>query len=50
MHYNKYISICRDLINKGISHPYLYGNVINKAKKFISDTSKLMKSLKKSDT
>ena len=35
-----------DLIKKGISQPCFYGDVINRAKKFKSDTSKLVKSLK----
>jgi len=39
-------STCRDLIKKGISHPCFYGDIINKAKKFKPDTSKLVKSLK----
>ena len=39
-------STCRGLIKKGISHPCSYGDVINKAKKFKADTSKLVQSLK----
>jgi len=36
----KYISTCRDLIKQGILNPCYYGDVINKAKRFKSDTSK----------
>ena len=36
-----------DLIKKGTSHSCVYGDVINKAKKKNSDTSKLTKYLKK---
>lgn len=36
----------RYLIIKGISHPYVYGDEINKPKRFKSYTSKLLKSLK----
>ena len=32
--------------SKGISYPFLYSDVINKAKKLTSDTSKLVESLK----
>ena len=42
---HKYNSTCRDLIKKGISHPNFYGNVVNKARKFQSDPSKLIKPL-----
>ena len=44
----KYNSTCRDLNKKRISHPCFYGDVINKAKKFKSGTSKLVKKLEKS--
>ena len=42
----KYNFTCRDLIKQGILHPCFHGDVINKAKKFKSDISKLVKSLK----
>ena len=38
---DKYNSTVKVLIKKDISHPCVYGDVINKATKFISDTSKL---------
>ena len=42
----KYNSTYRDLIKQGILNPCYYGDVINKAKKFKSDTSKPGQSLK----
>jgi hypothetical protein len=41
-----YYRYARDLIQKGISQPCCYCDVINKAKKLKSDTSKLVKFLK----
>ena len=45
MVYIKYSFTCRYLIKKGISHQFFFmaTYVINKAKKFKSDTSKFIK-------
>ena len=42
----KYNYTCRDLTKKGISHPCFYGDLINIAKIFKSDTSNLVKYMK----
>jgi len=39
-------AILHDFTKKGIFHPRFYGNVINRAKTFNSDTSKIVKYLK----
>ena len=43
----KFGCTCRKLISNGIAHPHVYGNVVNRARKFRNDPCKLVAPLNK---